>query len=213
MNNCKWEKCEDSYSTSKELFDHVCQAHINVMGTQKFTRECKWNNCDAKVERRHHLVSHIRIHVNFKPYMCQHCGKSYKWAHDSKRHVRKCSSNPDANSGPLSAPASMTSMSPFSPSSHSQMMSPVDFMRGGGHLDHMQQQWNRPPFPHLNFQNMNSQIMMPSPTTPPNMRPILSNFNDVDSSCEYNDYSKQPMILSLDIPMPQQKFEDMPSFF
>ncbi len=209
MNNCKWSTCQESFNSSKGLFDHICESHINVMGTQKFTRECKWDNCDAKVERRHHLVSHIRIHVNFKPFVCQYCGKSYKWAHDSKRHVRKCNSNPDMK-GPLSAPPSMSGLSPYSATS-SQMMSPIDFMRSP-----LDQNWSRSQFPLLNFQNIslsNRQMMMPSPTTPPNMSSLLQqqqqSYNDESSQSDF-DYQSQQHSLSLQIP--QQKFESV-NFF
>eukprot|EP00834_Sanchytrium_tribonematis_P001899 NODE_50_length_31184_cov_0.705099.p20 type:complete len:211 gc:universal NODE_50_length_31184_cov_0.705099:15891-16523(+) len=208
-NNCKWSQCQESYASAKELFDHMCEVHINVMGTQKFTRECKWDGCDAKVERRHHLVSHIRIHVNFKPFVCQYCGKSYKWAHDSKRHVRKCTSNPDQKA-PLSAPAQMTMMNPFSP--HSQLMSPVDYMRSP--LEN-NQQWNRLPFPALNFQNMQSpNQMMMSPTTPPTLHPqLMQNYKDDMSMSSSQDFElpRKNVPLSVQIPM-HQKFENVHFF-
>ena len=211
MNTCKWETCQEQYDSAKALFEHVTETHINIMGTQKFTRECKWDGCDSKVERRHHLVSHVRIHVNFKPFVCQYCGKSYKWAHDSKRHVRKCSNNPDMK-GPLSAPPNMTTMSPFSPSSHSQMMSPVDYMRSP--LD-QSQQWNRVPFPVLNFQNMNmgshNQMMMPSPTTPPNMQPMSQYKDESQGQNDFDYHLKQQQPLTVQIPQ-DQKFENMPFF-
>ena len=106
--NCQWQSCKFECFQAKDLFDHIVKAHVNPLGTQKNDRMCRWDNCQTVVKRRHHMISHMRIHVDYKPFPCAYCDQRFKWRHDAKRHSKKCTQRAFGMISPISPHSSST---------------------------------------------------------------------------------------------------------
>ncbi|KAK9766242.1 DNA-binding transcription factor [Basidiobolus ranarum] len=56
--------------------------------TKKPSYQCTYEGCEKTFTRPYNLKSHLRIHTNEKPFLCQTCGQSFSRLHDMKRHAR-----------------------------------------------------------------------------------------------------------------------------
>ncbi|KAI8818225.1 uncharacterized protein EV422DRAFT_490411, partial [Fimicolochytrium jonesii] len=69
------------------LYEHITNAHIGRKTTNNLSLECAWEGCTAHpFNKRDHVTSHIRIHVPFKPHVCEICGRAFKRPQDKKKH-------------------------------------------------------------------------------------------------------------------------------
>ncbi|KZC06634.1 PREDICTED: zinc finger protein 595 [Dufourea novaeangliae] len=73
--------CKSSYSTKKELLNHITECHE---GQQLF----KCIICDKSYEKWSSLDVHEATHRVDKPYLCDLCGKSFKHSNNLRGHKR-----------------------------------------------------------------------------------------------------------------------------
>ncbi|KAH7645349.1 hypothetical protein DERF_013789 [Dermatophagoides farinae] len=97
---CYWLNCSKSFTTLKELNDHIGYDHVepqkyHVHQQQNSGKKfiCQWYNCmrDRKpFDQRYKLINHMRIHSCYKPKLCQYpgCGKSFSRQENLKNHYR-----------------------------------------------------------------------------------------------------------------------------
>lgn len=100
---CRWEGCTLHFLDGDELYKHICTDHITKRPRKKSrsrsfdlsakesstpTLYCKWENCSVSVQKRDHLTSHARIHIDAKPFECQYCTRKFKRPQDLKKHYR-----------------------------------------------------------------------------------------------------------------------------
>ncbi|KAI8811869.1 hypothetical protein BJ742DRAFT_674448, partial [Cladochytrium replicatum] len=102
---CEWRtpsgQCGMAFPSLVPLYTHLINDHIGAGGRRKKNappgtnaREedglfhCSWSACSVSVKKRDHIITHLRVHVPVKPFMCEVCGKSYKHAQDLKKHER-----------------------------------------------------------------------------------------------------------------------------
>ncbi|PVF95941.1 hypothetical protein CPB86DRAFT_671057, partial [Serendipita vermifera] len=52
--------------------------------------KCLWPGCNKEVKRRTNAVSHLLVHVRYKPFVCQECDHfpRFRYKHDYFRHCR-----------------------------------------------------------------------------------------------------------------------------
>ncbi|KAJ3126645.1 hypothetical protein HK098_007330 [Nowakowskiella sp. JEL0407] len=94
---CKWksptgEPCGELFITGKLLLEHVSEDHIGRSSSGFRCLTCLWDNCTyGEAKKRHHIVQHIRKHIDDKEFVCDKCGEAFKHnqdlrLHDTKRH-------------------------------------------------------------------------------------------------------------------------------
>lgn len=84
------EICSKSCSTFSLLQYHCRDAHPD----EEFYIMC----CDRKFTIRSRLEEHLRMHSN-EPFVCDGCGKCFKWKITLRRHMRSCKLAGSTNSG------------------------------------------------------------------------------------------------------------------
>ncbi|KAI9297347.1 hypothetical protein K502DRAFT_277778, partial [Neoconidiobolus thromboides FSU 785] len=65
---------------------HLVVHHIGRKVTRNLCLNCHWRNCTSIFHKRDHIISHIKIHLDHKPYMCRDCPKKFKRPQDLKKH-------------------------------------------------------------------------------------------------------------------------------
>ncbi|KAI8074883.1 hypothetical protein BC940DRAFT_286869 [Gongronella butleri] len=85
---CRWTGCQNMYETVEGLFEHLCDDHVGRRATNNLCLTCYWNDCGATAAKRDHLTSHVKVHLPFKPYVCQQCRKPFKRPQDLKKHEK-----------------------------------------------------------------------------------------------------------------------------
>ncbi|KAI8356941.1 hypothetical protein B0O80DRAFT_366463, partial [Mortierella sp. GBAus27b] len=70
------------------LYDHIKNAHVGRKAQHNLCLTCKWDNCNAAFNKRDHITSHVRVHVDLKPYGCAVCQKVFKRPQDLKKHEK-----------------------------------------------------------------------------------------------------------------------------
>ncbi|KAJ3331953.1 hypothetical protein HDU76_001733, partial [Blyttiomyces sp. JEL0837] len=83
---CRWMDCNVSFNDGEDIFNHLADYHIGQKGVKKLNWECRWENCRTNCAKRDHLVSHVRIHIPFKPHVCPVCQRAFKRPQDLKKH-------------------------------------------------------------------------------------------------------------------------------
>ncbi|KAI3632067.1 hypothetical protein MIR68_009903 [Amoeboaphelidium protococcarum] len=160
--NGQFLSCGMQFDAAVDLFNHINNDHIGRRAGGNLCLQCFWlqpsgittmnqmhNNhledqqqqktelhlspCGHSVEKRDHIVSHIRVHVvNYKPYECPICAKRFSRSQDCKKHEKTHNSGKGANSGKPSVAGYQNPPHPptQSPSAEVQMhQSPVYIQR------------------------------------------------------------------------------------
>ena len=83
---CKWNNCNQALDV--DVLEHL-GAHIGYPKANTFVGNCKWDDCGLPKKTRGAMLSHILVHMDFRPYQCD-CGKSFKRKRDRLVHMRKC---------------------------------------------------------------------------------------------------------------------------
>ncbi|ODQ79639.1 hypothetical protein BABINDRAFT_162015 [Babjeviella inositovora NRRL Y-12698] len=88
---CQWEQCPDGqqlFYRASDLYNHLCACHIGRKSHQNLLLRCHWAKCEVTTSKRDHITSHLRVHVDWKPWLCNVCGKGFKRPQDLKKHVK-----------------------------------------------------------------------------------------------------------------------------
>jgi hypothetical protein len=95
---CQWTNddgtmCFSQFPNGETLFKHLVDDHIGSKVKSNLRLQCKWTEkcgmCNKEVEKRDHIVSHVRVHVpQYKPFLCKFCFKGFSRSHDLTKHYR-----------------------------------------------------------------------------------------------------------------------------
>lgn len=95
---CKWQDCNECFSTPQDLYSHLCDVHVGRKAKNNLALKCQWDQCKVQVVKRDHITSHLRVHVALKPYPCLSCHKKFKRPQDLKKHQKVHSTSPPPSS-------------------------------------------------------------------------------------------------------------------
>ncbi|KAF2428836.1 hypothetical protein EJ08DRAFT_313115 [Tothia fuscella] len=77
--------CSQSFTSCKELDEHIQAEHTNRLGSQKFT--CHWSGCSTAFKHRGKLNRHISgAHSHYHAYACPHCERTFCTKEQLKNH-------------------------------------------------------------------------------------------------------------------------------
>ncbi|KAI0218686.1 hypothetical protein L0F63_004408 [Massospora cicadina] len=82
--------------------------------TLKRLMDCRWANaCNYQTTEKKHLISHLRSHLDWRPFSCEICGARFKHEHEIRRHIDKLHQNfkSDLPSAHLVSPTSYSNHS------------------------------------------------------------------------------------------------------
>lgn len=82
---CKWEGCNEVFSSESELDHHLESYHI-PRGQSNY--QCHWSGCGRTLPTRQKMVRHIRKHSGDKPFKCPECLKCFATKESLKQHGR-----------------------------------------------------------------------------------------------------------------------------
>ncbi|KAJ3206022.1 hypothetical protein HDU82_004823 [Entophlyctis luteolus] len=84
---CEWGGCGLAFADAEGLYKHVAEGHIGkkIPGVE-MSLVCRWAACANSYTKRDHLISHLRIHIPFKPHLCPICHRAFKRPQDLKKH-------------------------------------------------------------------------------------------------------------------------------
>ncbi|KAK6971456.1 hypothetical protein R3P38DRAFT_2587169 [Favolaschia claudopus] len=84
--NCLWRGCSRSFSDPESFYNHMCNDHVGRKNTNNLCLTCKWKDCNSTFAKRGRITSHLRVHTNLRPHVCEICEHSFKRLGDLKRH-------------------------------------------------------------------------------------------------------------------------------
>lgn len=97
-NTCQWSKpryCGLVCASPEELYEHCTADHVGRKTCGNLTLSCGWRTCNTTTVKRDHITSHLRVHINLKPWRCTLCPKNFKRPQDLKKHVKTHSTHTD----------------------------------------------------------------------------------------------------------------------
>lgn len=81
-------KCRKIFTESQDLEKHLKERHV----PKEIILECEY--CQKRFNSKSDLTIHIRIHTKERPYICPHCGNSFKTSSQLSNH-EKSHSDPE----------------------------------------------------------------------------------------------------------------------
>ncbi|KAI9298080.1 hypothetical protein K502DRAFT_322932, partial [Neoconidiobolus thromboides FSU 785] len=67
---CLWVDCGARFFEFKDLFNHLKEMHINAQ-PPNLPRDCRWGDrCNYQTNEKKHIISHLRSHLDWRPYSC-----------------------------------------------------------------------------------------------------------------------------------------------
>eukprot|EP00122_Pirum_gemmata_P010749 Pgem_evm1s9949 len=97
---CKWVNCNIEFNNSEDLFFHVINFHIGKGANSNLT--CGWSGCTDMIvhkrfKKRDNAISHIRKHIKYFPYNCNHCSRNFRRPQDLRKHFLTTHANSSSN--------------------------------------------------------------------------------------------------------------------
>ena len=86
--DCKWLSCVEIFDTSKRLYYHLINTHVNVTNESK-DYTCKIKDCNFPSYNKTILRLHMTKHSTFRPFECEECFTRCKTEYSLKRHLKK----------------------------------------------------------------------------------------------------------------------------
>lgn len=89
---CQWKNCDATFPSGEELYRHICEEHTTKSlrpnaASNRPVFNCLWGDCKITVNKRDHLVSHVRVHVDIWPYVCETCSRKFRRPQDLRKHM------------------------------------------------------------------------------------------------------------------------------
>lgn len=88
LHRCQWKGCSLEFTSPELLYHHLCQDHVGRKSQKNLQLNCQWGDCQTKTVKRDHITSHLRVHVQLKPFACSTCNKKFKRPQDLKKHLK-----------------------------------------------------------------------------------------------------------------------------
>ncbi|KAI5257218.1 hypothetical protein E4T42_01119 [Aureobasidium subglaciale] len=86
---CKWPGCQEIFSTSIELRDHLMTHTAGLRGAERI-EQCRWPGCTYEKTLTTRWSIHFINHVSDKGFhKCQRCSKSFSRASDFNKHNKE----------------------------------------------------------------------------------------------------------------------------
>ncbi|KAJ3121560.1 GTP-binding protein Rho1 [Nowakowskiella sp. JEL0407] len=91
---CNWTApsqpvCGIICDSGKALLSHIDQKHIGYSKTNDLCLKCFWPGCNYEAEKkRHHIISHLKVHVRDADFECEICGRRYKRSNELNFHKK-----------------------------------------------------------------------------------------------------------------------------
>ena len=87
--DCNWKNCKNPYNLSpSSLLSHIKTFHITPLPPNSIFR-CEYGSCTFKSPTKYRLSTHIKLHVDFKAFVCKICKQSYKHRQGLIRHMKQ----------------------------------------------------------------------------------------------------------------------------
>lgn len=101
---CRWEGCPmvgRPFPTGDAIWRHLETTHFNARSRKDDGLMCRWSGCDEVRPSLFRLKSHMRKHLDWRPFGCQFCDERFKHRGDQKKHlVRKHPDAPNMRASP-----------------------------------------------------------------------------------------------------------------
>ncbi|RKP25604.1 hypothetical protein SYNPS1DRAFT_28667 [Syncephalis pseudoplumigaleata] len=101
---CRWEDCllcEHAFPTGDAIWRHIETEHLSsrlqAVGSSEPNTgglTCRWVGCDEVRPSLFRLKSHMKKHLDWRPFGCEHCDERFKHRGDQKKHLAR--KHPDA---------------------------------------------------------------------------------------------------------------------
>ncbi|RKP05857.1 hypothetical protein THASP1DRAFT_32314 [Thamnocephalis sphaerospora] len=87
---CKWRGCAASnrvFSNGADIWQHLVDTHLVQPARQDDKYQCCWEECVLERRNLFCLKSHMKKHLDWRPYGCSYCFEWFKHRCDHKKHV------------------------------------------------------------------------------------------------------------------------------
>jgi hypothetical protein len=93
---CRWEGCPMTgcqFPTGDAIWRHLETTHFNARSRRDDGLMCRWSGCDEVRPSLFRLKSHMRKHLDWRPFGCQLCDERFKHRGDQKKHLARKHAN------------------------------------------------------------------------------------------------------------------------
>ncbi|KAI9006218.1 hypothetical protein BC832DRAFT_520295, partial [Gaertneriomyces semiglobifer] len=72
--------------TADALFTHLTESHIGRSRSGNLCLTCHWQQCGKEFQKRDHVTSHLRKHLDIRNHVCPICARGFKRKQDLAKH-------------------------------------------------------------------------------------------------------------------------------
>ncbi|KAJ3177683.1 hypothetical protein HDU85_005794 [Gaertneriomyces sp. JEL0708] len=101
---CQWHSpsgpaCTQTFPTADALFTHLTETHIGRSRSGNLCLTCYWQQCGKEFQKRDHVTSHLRKHLDIRNHVCPICARPFKRKQDLAKHHKVHSKEGDEGVG------------------------------------------------------------------------------------------------------------------